>query len=401
VIPVSEALDLVLRASAPLLDEEEVPVERAVGRVLARPVRATSAQPPFDRVMMDGYAVRAADVTAGGALRVTGESPAGTEAPPAVAAGACVEVMTGGPLPPGADTVVQVEHTRREGDEVVFDGAVAVGLHIARLGSSARIGQELLPVGATITAVGVAAIAAAGQARVRVRRRPSLAIVTTGDELVDAHQQPGVHQIRDTNGVSLSAQALALGLDDVIVDHARDDRASLRSTLDKALALDLVVVSGGVSRGRYDLVPEVLCDLGVEPRFHRVAQKPGKPLWFGTRGTTLVFGAPGNPLATLVTFRVYVAAAVARMTGQVGGESRHRGILTTGARFRSSRALFALARATWRHDRYEVRPCPGRGSADVFTPARANALLSLPAGTHDLAAGAEVTFQLLNPVLGG
>ncbi len=395
-IPVQQALDHVL-AAAPRLDAEKVPLDRAIGRVLRETIAAPHDFPPFDRVMMDGYAVRAADLAAGDALTLTGETAAGAAERARVTPGCCVQVMTGGPLPEGADAVVQVEVTRRDGDRITFEGPVKAGQHFADRGEEARAGETLLAPGATLGVVGIANVGNGGKATVRVSRLPSLAVVSTGDELVAVDAEPGPHQIRDTNSWSLAAQARAEGLEDVVRLHARDDGGELRRVLGQALERDLVVISGGVSMGKYDLVPGILAELGVEQVFHKVFQKPGKPLWFGTRGDTLVFGAPGNPLSTSMTFQLYVRPAIAKMVGRPTDDPRFRGALTRDLAVKSKRDLFVFARAEATPDGFQVRALTGMGSADVFAPAQANALLSFPAGRHQLAAGQEVEFLLLGP----
>lgn len=395
-IPVEQAIGHVLAAS-PELPAERVPLDQAIGRVLRQEIRAPHDFPPFHRVMMDGYAVRAVDLEATDTLPWIGESAAGTADEVVLQPGSCVQVMTGGPLPVGADAVVPVEETTREGDRITFGSPVREGQHFAPRGEEAREGDLLLSPGVVLGPVGVATVGASGRAQVAVSRRPSLAVVSTGDELVPVDTTPGRHQIRDTNSWSLLAQARTEGLTEVTRMHARDDEADLRRILGSALERDLVVVSGGVSMGKYDLVPGVLADLGVEQIFHRVFQKPGKPLWFGTRGETLVFGAPGNPLSTSVTFQVYVRAAIARMTGRDPEDPRFRGVLAEDLTVTSNRDLFLFARATAGEDGVAVRALRGRGSADIFAAATANALLVLPAGRHELSAGQEVVFRLLGP----
>jgi molybdopterin molybdotransferase len=396
-ITIDQALEQVLEACPDTLGNVVIPIHRAVGRVLVDALTTSTPHPGFDKVMMDGYAVSAAEVRAGVTLLRIGECPAGAPKSPPVKSGTCVEVMTGGPLPPGATAVVPVEQTTRSGDAIHFAAQVKAGQHVAMEGSSTRQGEVILPAGSVVTPIGIAALAAEGRSLVRVRRNPSLAVVTTGDELVPIDHEPGPHQIRDSNGVSLATQALCLGLDKITSFRASDDPIQLRDTLEEALSRDLVVVAGGVSRGKYDRVPETLEDLGVQCRFHKVLQKPGKPLWFGTRERTLVFGAPGNPLATVVAFQVYVTAAVAKMTGQSPTPPHHRGVLSADARYHSKRDLFAMVTARWCDDHYEVTARQGSGSADVFATAAANALLPLPAGDHALRAGQEIQFQLIPP----
>lgn len=395
-ISIEEAMAHILDA-CPTLGTEEVQVEDAVGRVLREEVVAPTDYPPFDRVMMDGFALRAADLEHNAALPVRGEVAAGTRDVFQLQPGTCAEVMTGAPLPQGADSVVMVEQTRREAGWITFSESVRVGQHFAPAGEEARKGDTLLRDGDVITAVGVATAASAGHARVKVSRLPSLTAVSTGNELVDVDQQPGPGQIRDTNALTLAAQARAHGLTQVRRLRARDTLESLDAVLDEALASDIVILSGGVSMGRYDLVPKALQSHGVEQIFHRVLQKPGKPLWFGRRGDTLVFGAPGNPLSTLLTFQLYVKPAIARMSGRNPYPPMLRGALSRDVTYRSKRHLWAFVHARWEDEAWVVTPLPGRGSADVFAPARANAVISMPAGAHEFSGGQEVSFHLLHP----
>lgn len=395
-IPVEQAIGHVLSA-CPRLPAEEVSLDAAVGRVLREEITAPHDFPPFHRVMMDGYAARAEDLSATATLPLVGESAAGTADEVVLVPGSCVQVMTGGPLPAGADAVVPVEQTSREGDQITFGAPVRSGQHFAPRGEEAVEGDALLAPGIVLGPVGVATVGASGRARVSVSRLPSLAVVSTGDELVDVDATPGRHQIRDTNSWSLLAQARTEGLDDVVRLHARDDEGELRRILGDALQRDIVVISGGVSMGKYDLVPGVLADLGVEQVFHRVFQKPGKPLWFGTRGKTLAFGAPGNPLSTAIAFHVYVRPAIARMTGRDPEDPRFRGRLVDDLTVTSKRDLFVFARVMAGAEGVEVRPLIGRGSADIFSAATANALLAFPAGRHELSTGQEVVFRLLGP----
>ena len=314
-ITIEQALAHILDA-CPSLGTEEVAAEHTVGRVLRQQVVAPTHYPPFDRVMMDGYAVRAADLEHTDVLPVRGESAAGADRSIDLEPGTCVEAMTGAPLPRGADAVVMVEQTRRDGDLVTFEAPVREGQHYAPAGEEAHAGDVLLKPGDVITPVGVATAASAGHARLTVSRQPSVAAVSTGNELVDVDTEPGPNQIRDTNALTLAAQARANGLTQVRRLRARDTMESLEATLDDALAEDIVIISGGVSMGRYDLVPKALQSRKVEQVFHRVLQKPGKPLWFGKRGepwlhlALTTFRAIENRLALVRSTNTGVSAFV-------------------------------------------------------------------------------------------
>jgi molybdopterin molybdotransferase len=395
-IPVEQALSHVI-AAAPRLASEVVELDRVVGRVLNEDITAPHDYPPFNRVMMDGYGVRASDLKSTDVLPVVGEAAAGTSDELALSEGTCALVMTGAPLPKGADSVVPVEETHLEGDRVRFSDPVRRGQHVAVRGEEAKLGDCLLAAGNLLTPVSVATIVSVGRTQVLVGRLPSLAMVTTGDELVPVDREPGLHQIRDSNSWSLTAQAAAEGLTDIRRLHARDDEGALESTFREALTSDIVIISGGVSAGKYDLVPGVLDRLGVKQIFHKVFAKPGKPLWFGSNGSTLVFGAPGNPLSTVVTFQVYVRAAIAVMAGRRHVDPRFAAVLERDVSYRSRRDLFAFVRGWWEDGGYRAMPLPGKGSADVFAPATANALLALPAGEHHLRAGQAIEVRFLGP----
>ena len=395
-ISVSQALESIVGA-CPDLPVIRVPIDRSIGRVLREEITAPNDFPPYHRVMMDGYAVRVEDLAVGDTLPLVGESAAGTSGAPKLRPGTCVQVMTGAPLPAGADAVVKVEETERFEQTVRFTRPVQRGQHYAVRAEEAREGATIVQAGTVITPVTVATIAHAGRSEVLVSRLPSLAIVSTGDELVAVDEQPGRNQIRDTNSWSLAAQAAVEGLTEVRRLWAPDDESRLEATFTDALNDDIVVVSGGVSMGKYDLVPGVLDRLEVEEIFHRIACKPGKPVWFGRHGDTLVFGAPGNPLSTAVAFHLYVRPAIARMTGRDPREPRYVGVLASDQTYRCKRELFAFVRADWTGEEWSVTPLPGMGSADVFAPAAANALLCLPMGTHPLQRDQEVSFSFLGP----
>jgi len=394
-ISVLRALELVHETCTPL-DDETIPIDQAIGRVLREPIDAPHAFPPFDRVMMDGYALRAADLGDGrDALVPIGEAAPAAGFAGTVLPGTCVYVTTGAPLPEGADAVMPVEEAEDLGGRVRFRRAARPGDHFAARGEEAKQGARLLNEGDEVSAVGVAVLASCGRTAVRVGQVPSVAIVVTGNELVPAEGIPGRTEIRDSNSWSLAAQARAEGLRRVRRLHARDVAAELSAVLAEAMTDDLVIVSGGVSRGKYDLVPEILASLGVEQVFHSVFQKPGKPLWFGKRGRTVVFGAPGNPLATVIAFDLYVRAAIARVSGRRAVFPSLAGRLTDDMTVRCDRDLHLFVRASWATGDYGVSPLRGRGSADVFGHATANAVLPFTAGRHELKRGQEVRFYFL------
>ena len=293
-----DALRIVLE-NADLVDGfEEIPIEQACGRVLGDDITSDRDIPPFDRVCMDGFAFRHEGLKVGDTLTIVDSVRAGFHSDTVVGTGECITAMTGAPMPPSADTVVPVEETTVVGEQVTLDKLPPSKRHVAHRGTDCREGQVVLTAGSVLTPTGVAVLATVGNETVRVRRHPTIAILSTGDEIVRPSAPVGPDQIRDSNSYSLASQAHLSGFRQITMGHAVDDEEALRELFENALESDVVIVSGGVSLGEYDLVPSILSDLGVTCHFHNVAQKPARPLWFGSSDSALVFGAPGNPLAT-------------------------------------------------------------------------------------------------------
>ncbi|MEM1264101.1 MAG: molybdopterin molybdotransferase MoeA [Pseudomonadota bacterium] len=305
-------------ANARLLPTESVALDAANGRVLRETICAEREQPPFDRVMMDGIALNA-NATPQAALRCLGTVFAGDEPRLSLPdAASCLEVMTGAVLPAGADCVVPVEQLSRDGQMVTVaaDAVVEAGRFVHAAGSDHAQGATLLEPGSRIGMTETAVIASAGYATFLASRLAKVTVIATGDELVPAGAAVDAHQIRLSNGPALVSAALSTGLATARHLHCPDSQDQLTAVLSESLAGDdIVILSGGVSRGKADYVPDVLANLGVEKVFHRVAQKPGKPLWFGRTATSTVFGLPGNPVSTLVTFQRYVAPFLAACAG--------------------------------------------------------------------------------------
>jgi molybdopterin molybdotransferase len=288
----------------------------ALGRILAEDVAADRNYPPFDRSIRDGYALRAADAKEPGArLRLIGESRAGVAFDGTVCSGQCVRILTGAALPKGANSIVMLEQTRAEGDDIVLSQPVRPGQHYVLAGAECRIGETVLSRGTRLSFTEIAVAAEVGHARLRVSRRPRVAIVSTGDELVAVDDAPGPYQIRNSNSVSLAAQVTLAGGEPLIEGSARDDVADLRARIERGLESDMLLLSGGVSVGRYDLVETVLHELGAEIFFDAVAIRPGRPAVFGWCRGKPVFGLPGNPVSTMVTFELFVVPAVELLSG--------------------------------------------------------------------------------------
>jgi len=401
VIPVEEALEIVLR-EAPALPAEEVALEDALGRVLAEDVHSDADMPPFDRAAMDGYAVRATDVaTAPAVLDVIGEVPAGTWPELEVGPGEAVRIMTGAPVPTGATAVQQVERTRAADEfRVTILESVAHGAHVAPRGSEVGAGDLVLERGRRVDPATVAVLASVGRARVRVARRPVVALLVTGDEIVEVAAVPGPGQIRNSNGPAVAAQALQAGAEVRLLGVAGDDLVALRSALEGGRGADVLLVSGGVSAGDYDLVEPALEELGFSFLFTKVAVKPGAPLVFGKRGTTLAFGLPGNPVSAQVTFELFVRAALLRMQG-VGGVSppRVEVELLGPLKNRSGRKAHVPARVRFEAGRLVAHPVRSMGSGDLVAHAKANALVALDAERTQAEAGEAAEALLLGRFL--
>jgi molybdopterin molybdotransferase len=390
-----EALELVLRTAAPL-PPEEVTLEEACGLVLAEDIAADRDYPPFPRSMMDGFAVRMAD--AGKTIPIVGEVPAGSVWPGEIAAGQCVEILTGAPCPRDAEAVAAKEDVRRDGSFVTLPNVLRPRQNIAAQGSDCRQGQRVMAAGQVVTSMAIGAIASFGSASVRVTPRPSLAIITTGEELARPGQALRPGQIRNSNGPMLAAMARELALAPPPQLSAADRLDATLQALESTADCNIIAFSGGVSVGTYDFVPRAVERFGAETIFHGVNQKPGKPILFARRGGQLIFGLPGNPLSCHFGFHRYVAAAVRRMSGGAGRAAVYRGELARGIETKGGRVNYLPARAEaaagpssgWR-----VELLAGASSADIFQSCGANCYAELPAGSRVYEAGETAAFTWL------
>jgi molybdopterin molybdotransferase len=365
----------------------------SLGRVLAEAVPADRDQPPFPRATRDGFACRAADLTGPFPVEVIGSIRAGDAETIEIAAGKAVEIMTGAPVPTGADCVVMVEHVQRDGNALRLSPgrSIAPGDNIVPMGAEARAGDAILPRGTRISPAQIAAAAACGSGQLSVFARPRVAIVATGDELVEVNQQPLKHQIRNSNSYSLAAQVLAAGAEPVRLPIARDEREHLEAIVRTALESDLVLLSGGVSMGKYDLVEEVLLSLGAEFFFTGAMIQPGKPIVFGRLGQVYFFGLPGNPVSTMVTFSLFVEPLLGALCGDAGRAPRFaQARLASEVRVKTGLTRFLPASLT----DVSVQPVTWQGSGDLASTSRANCFLVVPADRPLLAAGETVEILL-------
>src|SRR5579872_1046261 len=354
---------------------EEVMLECAAGRVLAEEIRTDRDYPAVARSVRDGFAVRAQDLP--GTLRIIGEVRAGARFDGAVGPGEAVEIMTGAPVPRGADAVVMVEHvTRRDDHSVTTDRAAERGQFINPRGCEAQAGEAVLTPGRRITFADVAMLAAAGKVRVAVCPRPQVALLATGDEIVAVSETPRDYQIRNSNVYSLAAQVARAGGVPVILPVAKDEYADTHALIERGLSADLLLLSGGVSAGKYDIVEQVLADLGGHFYFDRVLIQPGQPLVFGEVDGKFFFGLPGNPASTMVTFEVFARAGVELLAGQSHSDlPLMLAPLTRDFRHKPGLTRFLPATVCWTARGPQRPPVSWRGSSDVPALTRANAFL--------------------------
>ncbi len=382
----------------------DITLEDSLGLVLGEDVYSPEDIPPFDKSLMDGYAVRSRDVSSGFAsLRVTEIITAGRVPMKNVGAGEAAQIMTGAPMPGGADVVVKIEETSRDGDQVLIKTVpLRVGTNTILRGTSASAGDRVLRIGDVLSAPRIGALAELGYAVVPARRRPNVAVLATGDELVPIEEKPGPAQIRNSNASMLAAQIEIAGGIPVRLGIARDDRDELRLKIQQGLQCDILVLSGGVSAGTLDLVPITLAEMGVTEIFHKVDMKPGKPIWFGKGGRNgltdhgdcsqcYVFGLPGNPVSSLVCCELFVRTAIRRLMGLVPVMVPPKlAKLEHDYSTRPDRPTYHPARLTQRAGSLAVTLVPWHGSSDLCGTVAANGMAYLSGEARQYRAGDEL-----------
>jgi molybdopterin molybdotransferase len=393
-LSVAEA-QAVVRSRCKPLPPAMTSLEASLGLVLAVDVYADLDMPPYDKAMMDGFAIRCADLANGqGELRMAGEVLAGQTPSSTLGSGQAIRIMTGAPIPPGADAVVMIERTRSLPDDLIQidDAGMKPGKNILERGREMRSGEKVMPAGTEIRPQEIGLLATVGAAKVSAYPKPTVAVVSTGDELVEAPAQPGPGKIRNSNGPLLAAQVERAGTTARYLGIARDEIESLTALISDGMASEILVLSGGVSAGKRDLVPGVLAELGALPHFHKVAMKPGKPVFFGSRDDKLIFGLPGNPVSAFVCFELFVRPAIRALAGHTAvAPHTVDGELVEAFMHSSDRPTYHpvwldAAAAGW-----TVRPVPWFGSPDLRALSRANALALLPAGEHHFAVGERIS----------
>lgn len=361
---------------------ERLALSRAAGRVLALDALADRDYPPLDRSVRDGFAVRSSDLP--GRLQVIGEVRAGEPSTASAGPGQAIEIMTGAPIPDGADAVVMVEHVTREGNTILTERTQAPGDFINRRGSESRQRTVVVPKGVVLTYPRIAMLAAIGMTGVTVYARPRVAILSTGDEVVDIAAAPLDYQVRNSNAWSLAAQVERAGGDPVVLPVARDEYNHTRALIEQGLTSDLLLLSGGVSAGKYDIVERVLADLGAGFYFDRVRIQPGQPLVFGRVRERFFFGLPGNPASTMVTFEVFARAALELIAGRSSSPLPFcYAPLTRDFRHKTGLTRFLPAELK----ENGLTPVAWQGSGDVAAMARANAYLVADADREAWTAG--------------
>ena len=374
------------------LRTDGVALDDAYGRILAESVRAERDYPALARSLRDGYAVRSADIP--GTLNVRGEVRAGDQLQSDLLPGEALEIMTGAPVPAGADAVVMIEHVTRIGERIQIDQSSEAGQFINQRGAEAVSGTELIPAGTRLDASHIATLATIGQRSVHVFAKPRVAILATGDEIVALNEQPAPYQIRNSNSHMLASLVRTAGGEPTILPVAHDTRDDLRPLLQEGLTFDLLVVTGGVSAGKYDLVKPALRELGVTFRFERVRIQPGQPTAFGTApGSTPVFGLPGNPGSSLITFQLFAKPALELLAG---AQEFLLPLLSARfeAPFRHKPGLTRFLPARLNADGQHIRHISWQGSSDIPALAKANCFMVADHDRESWAVGDSIRVML-------
>ncbi len=403
-IKVEEALKTILEGIHPL-GFENIPITSALGSVLGEDIVSGRNIPPLANSAMDGYAVIAADTAFAGktkpaVLDVLEDVPAGKVATQPIRKGQAIRIMTGAPLPEGADAVMRVEDTEAEGSRVKIFVAASTGLDIREAGEDVKAGELVIPRGSVIRAAEIGMLAALGRSYISVHQRPVVAIVSTGDELVEVDQAPGPGRIVNSNGYSLAALVLEAGGVPLQVGIARDNREDLLEKFKAAARADIVISSGGVSVGDYDLVKDIMAEVGSRIQFWRVAMRPGRPLAFGLLEGKPLFGLPGNPVSTMVSFEQFIRPAIFKMRGYRNlFRKAVRATMVEGYEKKLGLKYFLRARVEMRDGKYVASLTGEQGSGILKSMVLANGLVVLPEDVAAVKPGGEVSVQLLDDSL--
>ena len=399
-IQVQEALDKIL-TKIQFKGVEKVSLDQALGRVMAEDVVSRINNPPLDNSAMDGYALIAADIQSATPenpvkLEMVEEIAAGYTAKGTLKPGQTMRIMTGAPIPPGADAVLMQEDTQKDGDSILCLDRADVEENIRRAGEDIKIGESVLKKGTTLSPAHIGMLAVIGRSQIAVSQRPTVAILSTGDEILELDETPEGPQIFNSNGHMLAAQIKSAGGIPVYLGIAKDTEEDLMEKFAWALKADIVVSSGGVSVGDYDLVKSTLQKMGQEMLFWKVAMKPGKPLAFGRIGKTPIFGLPGNPVSSFVSFEQFVRPSLRKVLGC--SDLSHKTVqakLTRTITKKPGRLHFLSSIVSWANGEYTVTPAGEQGSGILKSAANANGLLIFPLEAEEIKQGQEVAVQLL------
>jgi len=402
-LPIERGLEIVMSTAkakqrADWMAAESVTLLDSMHRILREDVLSDADSPRFDKAIRDGFAVRFEDLAEIPAvLNVIGESRAGAGADVIVERGQCCEIMTGAPLPAGSNAVVMVENTDRlSPTSVRILKASRENEGVLRRGAEARKGEKILQSGRRVNLADIGLLAGVGKSHVMVSKKPRVAVIATGDELVEVDQQPEPGQIRNSNTYTICAQVNEAGAEPVILGIGRDNLDDLRGKIRLGLEHDILLVSGGVSMGKYDLVETVFAEFGVEVLFDKIAMKPGKPTVFGHRADTYVFGLPGNPISTMVAFHMFVRPLILFLLKAEDTSPRIlEAKLEAPAKCDPHRAALVPALLRFDGGNYWIKTAPWKGSSDLVGLARANALIMIPQREGSLQSGETAKFLLM------
>jgi molybdopterin molybdotransferase len=402
-LPIERGLEIVISVAKSKerpdrMSAEPVQLADSVHRIIREDVLADADSPRFDKAIRDGFAVRFEDVApVPCVLSVIGESRAGAGADVTVQRGQCCEIMTGAPLPPGTNAVVMVENTERiSADSVRILKSVRENEGLLRQGTEAKKGELILKSGRKIGLSDVGLLAGVGKSEVMVSRKPRVAVIATGDELVEVHENPKPDQIRNSNTYTICAQVKEAGGEPIALGIARDNLDNLRAQIRRGLEHDILIVSGGVSMGKYDLVEQVFAESGVEILFDKIAMKPGKPTVFGHAGQTYVFGLPGNPISTMVSFHMFVRPLILFLLKAADTKPKILGArLEAPAKCDPERAALVPALVRFDAGQYWIHTAPWKGSSDLVGLSRANALMMIPSRPGTLETGETAQFLFM------
>jgi molybdopterin molybdotransferase len=369
-------------------------IDGAAGKILAQDVISDTNMPPFNRAAMDGYAFRAKDAAECGILKIVGTVAAGEVRSKPVPLGGAVRILTGAPVPADCDTVLQQEKVISEKDErITINAKIEAGMNIASMGEEIKDGQTVLKKGTIVTPPVSAVLAQVGGSSVEIYPVPVAGILTTGSELANPEDKLKKGQTRESNSCAIYNQCTRFGANPVRLGSASDNSDSLEEKISDGLKHDLLVITGGVSVGKFDLVPDTLKKSGVDILFHKVSQKPGKPILFGKKGNTLVFGLPGNPVAALVCFELYVGPAIRHLSGEVNFRTEWTDArLESATPIDTNRTLFKWCKINTSNGQMQIHPVKSHGSADIMSVAGTDGLARFDEGKYTLGTDVPVKF---------